>query len=169
MIRKWWRSSKSRLPGATSGPAWNLVPLDAGRVGDPGRHGIARSAASKLRGPRGNLGRAIGKIRVVDCAANGDPERDMKPVTEPASIRERDCVLCPLNRVKAGVEVRIKQLCASPEVAARLREIGFGEQQIIRLITSQANIICQVCNARLAISARLAQAILVEPVPAPAS
>jgi Fe2+ transport system protein FeoA len=58
--------------------------------------------------------------------------------------------------------VRIKQLCAAPEVQNRLREIGFGEEQIIRLVTSQANFICQVCNARLAISAQLAQLILVE-------
>jgi len=60
--------------------------------------------------------------------------------------------------------VRIKQLCATPEVAQRLREIGFGEEQIVRLLTSQANIICLVCNARLAISAQLAQIILVEPL-----
>lgn len=79
-------------------------------------------------------------------------------------VPDRDCGLCPLNRVRAGVEVRIKQLCASPQVAARLREIGFGEEQIVRLITSQANIICQVCNARLAISAQLARAILVQPL-----
>ena len=80
---------------------------------------------------------------------------------------ETECSLCPLNRVKAGVAVRIKQLCASPEVARRLREMGFGEAQIIKLVTSQANIICLVCNARMAISAQLAQAILVEPVLVP--
>jgi Fe2+ transport system protein FeoA len=72
--------------------------------------------------------------------------------------------LCPLNQVKAGLAVRIKQLCASPEVASRMREIGFGEEQIIRLVTSHANTICLVCNAHMAISAQLAQAILVEPV-----
>ena len=77
---------------------------------------------------------------------------------------ENDCLLCPLNRVKAGVAVRIKRLCAAPEVAHRLREIGFGEEQIIKLVTSQANIICLVCNARMAISAPLAQSIWVEPV-----
>ena len=74
----------------------------------------------------------------------------MTPINESAAVRarERDCAVCPLSRVKAGVEVRIKRLCASPEVAARLREIGFGEEQIIKLITSQANFICLVCNAR---------------------
>ena len=74
------------------------------------------------------------------------------------------CEVCPLSLVKTGVAVRIKQLCAAPAVASRLREIGFCEDQIIRLLTSQTNYICQVCNARLAISAKLAQAIMVEPV-----
>lgn len=60
--------------------------------------------------------------------------------------------------------VRIKQLPSAPEVRNRLREIGFCEEQIIKLITSQANIICQVCNSRLAVSSQLAQTILVEPL-----
>jgi len=74
------------------------------------------------------------------------------------------CEVCPLNRVKAGVAVRIRQLCAAPELQSRLRELGLGEDQIIRLLTSQTNFICQVCNARLAISQQLAQLILVEPL-----
>ena len=80
--------------------------------------------------------------------------------------QETGCEVCPLSRVKAGVAVRIKKLCAAPEVQNRLREIGFCEDQIIRLVTSQNNFICQVCNARLAISEQLAKLILVEPVPA---
>ena len=79
---------------------------------------------------------------------------------------EARCELCPLSRIQAGVAVRIRQLCAAPETQNRLREIGLGEDQVIRLITSRTNFICQVCNARLAISAALAQLILVEPVPA---
>ncbi len=74
------------------------------------------------------------------------------------------CEICPLSRVKAGVAVRIKQLCASPEIQNRLRELGLGEDQIIKLLTSHTNFICQVCNARLAISEQLAQLILVEPL-----
>jgi Fe2+ transport system protein FeoA len=80
--------------------------------------------------------------------------------------REARCELCPLSRVKAGVAVRIKQLCAAPETQQRLREIGFCEDQIIQLLTNQTNFICLVCNARLAISEQLAQLIMVEPVPA---
>jgi Fe2+ transport system protein FeoA len=87
-----------------------------------------------------------------------------KIVTGGARTEESRCELCPLSRIRAGVAVRIKQLCASPEVQNRLREIGFGEEQVVRLITSQSNFICLVCNTRLAISEQLAQLILVEPV-----
>jgi Fe2+ transport system protein FeoA len=87
------------------------------------------------------------------------------PNASASAIRgETRCELCPLSRVKAGVAVRIKQLCASPDLQNRLRELGFCEDQIIRLLTSQTNFICQVCNARLAISEQLAQLILVEPL-----
>jgi ferrous iron transport protein A len=72
--------------------------------------------------------------------------------------------LCPLNQVRAGIAVRVRQLCASPELAARLREIGFGEDRIIKLLTSHTNIICLVCNTRLALSEQLAQKIMVEPL-----
>lgn len=77
---------------------------------------------------------------------------------------EPRCEVCPLSRVQAGVAVRIKQLCAAPEVQNRLREIGLGEDQIVRLVTSRNNFICQVCNSRLALSEQLARLILVEPV-----
>ena len=77
--------------------------------------------------------------------------------------------LCPLNRVKAGTAVRIKRLDASPEVSHRLREMGFGEEQHVRLVSRHVNIICQVCNARLALSSELAGSIFVEALPPAAS
>ena len=78
---------------------------------------------------------------------------------------EANCpdALCPLNRVKAGLAVRIKQLCATPELRARLREIGFCEDRVVKLLTSHNNIICLVCNTRMALSDQLAEKILVEP------
>jgi Fe2+ transport system protein FeoA len=81
-----------------------------------------------------------------------------------AAGQDARCEVCPLSRVKAGVAVRIKRLCAAPELQSRLRELGLGEDRIIKLLTSQTNFICQVCNARLAISQQLAQLILVEPL-----
>jgi Fe2+ transport system protein FeoA len=72
--------------------------------------------------------------------------------------------VCPLSRVTAGSVVCIKQLAASPEITDRLRELGLCEKQTIKLLSRHANLICQVCNARLGISEELAEAILVEPV-----
>ncbi len=58
----------------------------------------------------------------------------------------------------------IKQLTAQPNVVDRLREMGLGEQQRIRLISRHPSLICQVCNARVALSPDLANSILVEPL-----
>lgn len=104
------------------------------------------------------------------CSENPSQRRDswqlimnwLKAV-EP-SLEDSRCEICPLTRVKAGAAVRIKQLCAAPELQNRLRELGLCEDQIIRLLTSQSNFICLVCNARLAISQQLAQMIMVEPL-----
>ena len=106
-----------------------------------------------------------GKIRVVGWRWGRQSNSvNIGQTCKTALFEESRCTVCPLSRVKAGVAVRIKELCAAPDVQNRLREIGLGEDQIIRLIASQANFICLVCNARLAISAQLAQLILVEPV-----
>lgn len=76
--------------------------------------------------------------------------------------------VCPLSRVIAGTAVRIKRVSASPEMAHRLRELGLCEDQDIKLLSRQPNLICLVCNARLAISSQLADQIFVEPLPSPA-
>lgn len=60
--------------------------------------------------------------------------------------------------------VCIKRLSAAPDVTDRLRELGICEEQRIRLLARQSNYICQVCNARLAISGELADSILVQEV-----
>ena len=72
--------------------------------------------------------------------------------------------LQPLSAIGAGTFVRIKQLSASPELSCRLREMGFCEEQRIRLLSRNSNLICQVCNARLGISSQLAGLIWVEHV-----
>lgn len=77
---------------------------------------------------------------------------------------EAPCEVCPLTCVRTGVAVRIRKLCAAPEMQERLREIGLCEDQVIKLITNRTNFICQVCNSRLALSQQLAQLIMVEPV-----
>lgn len=72
--------------------------------------------------------------------------------------------VCPLNHVKAGTAVRIKQLVAAPEVSHRLRELGFCEENQVKLVSRQTNVICQVCHARVGLSTELAESILVQPV-----
>jgi Fe2+ transport system protein FeoA len=72
--------------------------------------------------------------------------------------------LQPLCDVGAGVPVRIKQLSGSPELTTRLRELGFCEEQRIRLLSKHPNLICQVCNARLGLSSQLAGLIWVEKI-----
>ncbi len=73
-------------------------------------------------------------------------------------------VTSPLSRVRAGTRVRIKSLSAPPAVSQRLREMGLGENQEIRVLVRQSNLICLVANARMALSSQLAQMILVEPL-----
>ena len=75
---------------------------------------------------------------------------------------------CALSAVEAGTTVCIKQLAVQPDVMNRLREMGLGEEQRIRLVSRHPSLICQVCNARVALSQKLAEAILVEPVRKPA-
>ena len=97
------------------------------------------------------LGFCIVKGPIYSCAdENGCPQPSV----------------CPLSRVIAGTAVRVKRVSASPEVTHRLRELGLCEEQKIRLLSHHPNLICLVCNARLAISSELAESILVEPLPA---
>ena len=89
----------------------------------------------------------------------------MKKATRPYVILDGKCrgpAVCPLSRVKAGAVVCIKELATAPDVSDRLRELGFYEEQQIKLLSSRPAYICQVCNARLAISKELAEAIFVE-------
>src|SRR6185503_3455433 len=74
---------------------------------------------------------------------------------------------CPLSHLKAGQACRVKRLCASAEMCQRLREIGICEDQIVKRLANQTAIICQVCNARLALSIVLAELIWVEPIEEP--
>jgi Fe2+ transport system protein FeoA len=75
-------------------------------------------------------------------------------------------LVCPLSRVQVGMVVCIKQLNTTPGMQERLRELGFCEQQRIKLLSRHSNLICLVCNSRLGISEKLADDIMVEAVPA---
>jgi hypothetical protein len=47
--------------------------------------------------------------------------------------------------------------------------LGFCEDQRIRLLARESNFICEVCNARLGISEKLADSIFVEAIAAGAA
>ena len=87
-----------------------------------------------------------------------------KPSASKAAANSAQSFVCPLSKMRVGAACRIKQLSASPEIAQRLRELGFCEEQCVKLLSQQDNVICQVCNVRLGISAELADAIWVEPL-----
>ena len=87
-----------------------------------------------------------------------------RPSEEAAEICPQP-FLCPLSNVRTGADVRIKQLSAPAELTHRLREMGFCEERKIKLLSRQTSLICQVCGARLGISQRLAERIMVEQIP----
>ena len=75
--------------------------------------------------------------------------------------------VCPLSRVPVGATVCIKTLGASPEVREKLRALGLSEKQEVKLLSRDANFVCEVCDARLDLNPELAEAILVEPLALP--
>jgi Fe2+ transport system protein FeoA len=105
----------------------------------------------------------------LNCPKLAAVKQKPKPKFEVLEGRCAGPQVCPLSHIKAGAVVCIKQLSTAPDVTNRLRELGFCEDQKIRLVARQSNYICQVCNARLAISGKLAESIMVEAVPAPVS
>lgn len=86
------------------------------------------------------------------------------PAGDAASEACPNKAICPLNQVKAGTVVCVRELAASPEISDRLREMGLREDSHVRLVSRQDSVICLVCNARVALSQKLAETILVEPV-----
>lgn len=89
------------------------------------------------------------------------------PVAHCAPDRCAAPAICPLNRVRAGTTVVVKRLTASPDMNQRLREMGFGEEQRVKVLSLANNLLCQVCNSRLGLSDRLAETILVQPLSQP--
>jgi Fe2+ transport system protein FeoA len=62
-----------------------------------------------------------------------------------------------------GARVRIRQLRhARPEMSARLRELGFCENAIVRcVLKGNGNIICEIQNSRIGIDNTLARTIVI--------
>ena len=149
---------RSVLGDQHPGAWWSLLPLALA---------VASSLipARAIRSARLTAGKCFLQLSL---SCHNVPAVKHKPTPEFEVIEGR-CAgteVCPLSRVQAGAVVCIKRLCTAPEVSDRLRELGFREEQRIKLLAGQSNFICQVCNARLAISGKLAESIMVEAVPA---
>ncbi|HTY09723.1 MAG TPA: FeoA family protein [Bacteroidota bacterium] len=69
-----------------------------------------------------------------------------------------------LSEIPAGRYVRIHQLQSKPDVSFRLREMGFCENAVVRLVVNaEGNLICEVCNTRIGLNQTLADDIIVSP------
>ena len=145
-----WRSDRKGQSNARSGDSLSFDLAQGRQAKDQPIYTYERAKSVWVRQPAPAKLLQLGMNQNIAAQSNN-------------SVNPR-CEVCPLSRVKAGVSVRIKQLCASPEHQDRLRELGVFEDQVIRLLNSQTSFICQVCNARLAISDKLAQMIMVEPL-----
>ena len=141
---------------------WNKLPRRKSGVQSK------RDTESERRGERNGYPVALGHQIFLQLSLNYPILRPVKKEPTLAHlVIEGHCAgpaVCPLSRVKAGSVVCIRQLATAPELKERLRELGFVEQQHIKLLTRDSNFICQVCNARLGISQKLADSILVETV-----
>jgi high-affinity iron transporter len=94
----------------------------------------------------------------------------VKKQVNPPEIAKGGCAgaeVCPLSRVPVGATVCIKSFAASPEVRAQLRSLGICEEQEVKLLSRDANFVCEVCDAKLDLNAELAEAIMVAPLALP--
>lgn len=67
-----------------------------------------------------------------------------------------------LTELPDGATGRVCELAGEANVCARLRELGFCESAVIEKISGQKTLLCQLCNARIALSDRAARHIVVE-------
>lgn len=90
---------------------------------------------------------------------------NVKHPTAPLRVVGGECAhadVCPLSHLEPGVCARIRRLAGADGMNDRLRELGFCEDQQVKILSRGGNLICQVCNARLGLSEKVASKILVE-------
>jgi ferrous iron transport protein A len=69
-----------------------------------------------------------------------------------------------LKDVEVGASVAIECLRGEQAACQRLREMGFCESAIVQKIADNGALICKVCDAKLVISKKLAENIIVKDV-----
>ena len=71
------------------------------------------------------------------------------------------CAQLTLSSAPIGRQFRIRHLHSQAEVSARLREMGFCENTIVRCIMKgDGNVICEVRNSRVGLNDVLADSII---------
>src|SRR5215469_15064436 len=73
---------------------------------------------------------------------------------KPTEITKGQCAgaeVCPLSRVPVGSTVCIKAM--APEMREKLHSLGLREKQEMKLLSRDANFVCEVCDARLDLNA----------------
>ena len=70
-----------------------------------------------------------------------------------------------LTQIPVGRFARIHRLHSEPGVSSRLREMGFCEDAVVRMVVNgDGNLICEVCHTRIGINHSIAHHILVTPL-----
>ena len=70
-----------------------------------------------------------------------------------------------LTDIRAGQEVTVSCLASTGRDGLRLRELGFGEGQRVRIIHRHDPLICEVGSGRIGVCKRLAACIEVSCLP----
>ncbi len=69
-----------------------------------------------------------------------------------------------LTQIPVGRFARIHRLESHPDVSFRLREMGFCENAVVRLVVNEeGNLICEICNTRIGLNHSVADDIIVSP------
>ena len=69
-----------------------------------------------------------------------------------------------LTQIPVGRFARIHSLQSEPEISFRLREMGFCENAVVRLVVNEeGSLICEVCNTRIGLNHTIADDIIVSP------
>ena len=73
-------------------------------------------------------------------------------------------LLTSLHAARCGRDVRVVRLEAEHSLCQRLSEMGFCENACIKKLAHGGALLCCVCGVRIAISAKLAEKIVVQEI-----
>ena len=73
------------------------------------------------------------------------------------------CICQPLPAARRGERVVVRHLQGPDDDCRRLREMGFLEQAVVQMVCAGGAVIAQVQGAKVCLSHRMAESILVAP------